>query len=140
LKTYPNIFFFQIQNKFLQDGYASHLNVLKNPNTGSRQASGNARLILKKFTFTNHQHQTNTNATSDETERANMNNANPLLSTSSTITSINNYNTMSSIDVHDYFVGNANTHSMTNSNATHNHQQNDEFHIKSQLSGNKLKK
>jgi hypothetical protein len=118
--------------------------VLKNPNTGSRQASGNARLILKKSTFTNHQHQTSTNATtSDETERANMNNGNPLLSTSSTIHSINNYNynTISSIDVHDYLVGNANTHhSMTNSNATHNHQQNDEFHIKSQLSGSKLKK
>ncbi len=66
-----------------------------------------------------------------------------LLSTSSTIHSINNYNynTISSIDVHDYLVGNANTHhSMTNSNATHNHQQNDEFHIKSQLSGSKLKK
>lgn len=35
----------------LKDGYASHLTMLQNPNTGSRQALGNARLILKKTNF-----------------------------------------------------------------------------------------
>ena len=37
----------------LKDGYASHLSALQNPNTGSRQALGNARLILKKSNFNN---------------------------------------------------------------------------------------
>ena len=36
----------------LKDGYASHLTMLQNPNSGFRHASGNARLILKKTTFT----------------------------------------------------------------------------------------
>lgn len=110
------------------------MNVLKNPNTGSRQASGNARLILKKFTFTSHQ-------INDDTERTNMNNTNHLLTHSSTIASMNNYNTISSVDVHDFFVLNPNinpnTHSVTNSNMT---QQNDDHQIKSQLSGGKSKK
>ncbi len=35
----------------LKDGYASHLAMLQNPNNGSRQALGNARLILKKTSF-----------------------------------------------------------------------------------------
>lgn len=42
---------YQNQAVFLQNGYASHLSYLQNPNTGSRQASGNARLILKKSCF-----------------------------------------------------------------------------------------
>ena len=35
----------------LKDGYASHLASLKSPNTESRQASGNARLFLRRTTF-----------------------------------------------------------------------------------------
>lgn len=35
----------------LKDGYASHLTTLKSPNADSRQASGNARLIIKRSTF-----------------------------------------------------------------------------------------
>lgn len=35
----------------LKEGYALHLANLQNPNTGSRQASGNARLFLKKDSF-----------------------------------------------------------------------------------------
>ncbi len=42
------------QAVILKDGYASHLSMLQNPcNSGfSRQATGNARLIIKKTTFT----------------------------------------------------------------------------------------
>lgn len=45
------------QAVILRDGYASHLNYLQNPNNGSRQASGNARLILKKFSFNSRHNQ-----------------------------------------------------------------------------------
>lgn len=34
--------------KVLQNGYASHLGELRNPNSLFEQANGNARLILKK--------------------------------------------------------------------------------------------
>lgn len=46
----------------LKDGYASHLAILQNPNTGSRQAQGNARLILKKYNFNNWHNQLTVNS------------------------------------------------------------------------------
>ena len=125
------------QAVFLQDGYASHLNVLKSPNsTGSRQASGNARLILKKFTFNNHQQQSETAAEKSNTLSNNGGNAsgtsNP--NASSTIASFNsNYNTISSVDAHDFLL---NSNSMTNSEEIHN-----SYNVKSVLlAGGKLKK
>jgi phosphatidate phosphatase PAH1 len=36
----------------LKDGYATHLSMLQNPNSGFRHATGNARLFIKKTTFT----------------------------------------------------------------------------------------
>ncbi len=36
----------------LKDGYATHLSILQNPNSGFRHATGNARLFIKKTTFT----------------------------------------------------------------------------------------
>lgn len=103
---------FMNQAVFLQDGYASHLNVLKNPNTDSRQASGNARLYLKKFTFTNHQMSINENNTFN--------------SNSGATTTI--YNSGSSLEVHESFKNNnnvnvANNHSTTNSTLTYNNVQ-----------------
>lgn len=72
----------------LKDGYASHLSILKSPNADSRQASGNARLILKRTTFSIKQNPMfcNTNSNTNE-QNVTLENQLSCVSTFSTVSS-----------------------------------------------------